>query len=255
MQDQGTSTPLFCVHPISGSAYAYAGLVDFLGPDQPIYGIEATGFDDDQPPLRSLPELSADYSSMLLDFRSDQDLLLLGWSMGGVIAFDMARRLSSVGAKVRRVILIDAELPWVAPLPPEKQIAYRFVRDLLSVADEDASSLNPVFQPEPDDIASEAMFAVVERSGILPEELDSDLLQERYVVFRAHVEALFGYAVDFTYGGPVVHIRSASSDPEYMRWDTVASDLSEVVIPGNHHSIWRGAALAELAANVRRVLV
>lgn len=254
LQDEGTARPLFCIHAISGSAFAYAGLADLLGTDQPVYGIEAAGFDDDEPPVRSLPDLGAGYSDMLLEFCPDRDFWLLGWSMGGVVAFDMAWRLCSAGAKVRRVILIDVELPWVAPLPCEKQIEYRFIRDLLSVAGENTADLDPIFEDKPDDITPAAMFAAVERSAILPEELDADLLEERYVVFRAHLEALFGYAVNYIYDGPVVHIRSSSSDPAYMRWDTVASDLTEVVIPGNHHSIWRGAALAELAGNVRRVL-
>lgn len=254
LQGKGSAKPLFCVHAISGSAFAYAGLADLLGTGQPVYGIEAAGFDDDEPPVRSLPDMGAQYSDVLLEFCPDRDLWLLGWSMGGVIAFDMARRLCSARAKVRRLILIDVELPWLAPLPSEKEIQYRFIWDLLSVAGADTADLDPVFLDKPDDITPAAMFAAVERSAILPEELDADLLEERYVVFRAHLEALFGYAVNYIYDGPVVHIRSASSDPADMRWDTVASDLTEIVIAGNHHSIWRGAALSELAGIVRRVL-
>lgn len=250
----GPLSPLFCVHAVSGSAFTYLEMARLLGADQPVYGIEAPGFDGDREPVRSLPALAAEYVEILQAFRPEGDLRLLGWSFGGVVAFDMAQRLTATGRKVAQVILIDSGLPWVADLPPEKEIQRRFVHDLIGIAGVSGIELAGVFADHPDDVDSAAMFAAVEESGILPEEFDAELLCDRYAVFRAHIAALFAFEVTETYHGPVTHIMSAASEPRYMRWDRVATDLVEHVLDGDHHSIWRGASLVEMTDLVRQAL-
>jgi thioesterase domain-containing protein len=250
----GGATPLFCVHASSGSAYSYLGLAQLLGPGRPVYGIEAPGFDGARAPVRSLPALSTEYAQTLRQFRPDGDFLLLGWSLGGIIAFDTAQRLARAGAYVRRVIMIDVCLPWVEALPPEKEIVRLFLRDILATVEAALPVLDRILDGQPDDASCEAILLAAERSGALPADLDPDLLTERYAVFRALIEASYGFEVTEPYHGPVEHVIAAESPREYMRWDTVATDLTEHVVPGNHHSIWRGDGLVRLTDLVRSVL-
>lgn len=254
LNEAAGATPLFCVHAVSGSAYSYTGLTQLLGPEQTVYGIEAPGFDGDRAPVRSLPRLSAEYVATLQEFRPDGDYQLLGWSMGGVIAFDMAQRLVSAGANVSRLILIDVGLPWVADLPPEREIQRRFMQDMMGISGRTPAELDSVFDGRPDDVDSDVTFAAIERAGVLPEEIDADMLSERYTVFRAHIEALFAFEVTEVYHGPVLHIMSAASLPQYMRWDKVANNLTERVIAGDHHTIWTGDSLVEMSGLVRAAL-
>jgi thioesterase domain-containing protein len=251
----GTATPLFCVHAGSGSAYSYLELARLLGDDRPVYGIEAPGFDGDREPVRSLPALSTEYAETLREFRPDGDFLLLGWSLGGIIAFDMAQRLTAAGARVRRVVMIDASVPQVTELPPEKEIARRFLREILATAGARPEALDRILAGQPDGASSEAIFLAAERSGEFPAELDADLLAQSYAVFRAHVEASFGFEVTEPYHGPVVHLIASESPREYMRWGRLATDLTEHIVAGSHHSIWLGDSLPRLAGLVRAALV
>jgi len=250
----GTATPLYCVHASSGSAYTYLELAQLLGADQPVYGIEAPGFDGDREPVRSLPALSAEYAGTLREFQPAGEFALLGWSLGGTIAFDLAQRLTAAGAAVRKVIMIDVSMPCVAELPAEKEIARRFLGEILATVGAPPALLDQILARQPDEATSEAIFQAAERSGALPAELDADLLAERYAVFRAHVEASFGFEVTEPYHGPVVHVIASESPAQYMRWDTVATDLTEHVLPGSHHSIWTGDSLLRLAGLVRVAL-
>jgi thioesterase domain-containing protein len=261
LAEVGDATPLFCVHAVSGSAYSYAGLANQLSAGQsgaagrPVFGFEAPGFDDDRTPLRSLPALSEEYVATLREFRPDGEYQLLGWSMGGVIAFDMAQRLAAAGVRVARLILIDVGLPWVADLPPEKEIQRRFMGDMMGIAGAPPAALDAVFAGLPDDVGPEVTFAAVEEAEILPEEIDADMLADRFAVFRAHIEALFAFEVTEKYDGPVVHIMSADSKPEYMRWDRVATDLTEHIVPGDHHSIWTPDRLPAMIGLIRAALL
>lgn len=254
LSPDGMSTPLFCVHASSGSAYMYLELARLLGEDRPVYGIEAPGFDGDREPVRSLPALSAEYAETLREFHPGGDFSLLGWSLGGVISFDLAQRLTAAGARVRRVIMIDVSVPWVAELPPEKELARRFLRDILAVVSASPAALERVLAGQPEQAGSETIFRAVERSGALPTELDADLLGERYAVFRAYVESSFGFQVTEPYHGPVVHLIASESAPEYMRWNGLAADLTEHIVPGGHYSIWAGDGLLRLTELTRAAL-
>ena len=91
-----------------------------------MYGIEAAGFDDDQTPIRSLPELANRYLSAIEELRLTDGLYLLGWSVGGVIAFDMAQRLAAAGAAPHALILIDSMGRQTVRIPPEREVLRRF---------------------------------------------------------------------------------------------------------------------------------
>jgi thioesterase domain-containing protein len=254
LDPRGTGTPLFCVHASSGSAYSYLGLARLLGIDRPVYGIEAPGFDGDREPVRSLPALSAEYAETLRSFRSDGDLSLLGWSFGGLIAIDTARRLTAAGTWVRKVIMVDVSVPRVAELPTENEIVRRFLHEILATAGAPAAALDRILAGQPDSASGDALFSAAERSGGLPDELDADLLAERYAVFRAHLEASYGFEVAEPYHGPVLHLMASESPHQYMRWGTLTTKLTEHVVAGTHHSIWAGDGLLQLAEQVRAAL-
>jgi len=82
LQATGEKSPLYCLHAVSGSAYSYVGLARLLGPTQPVFGFEAPGFDNDREPVRSLSTLAAEYTQTLQEFATQDEYLLLGWSLG-----------------------------------------------------------------------------------------------------------------------------------------------------------------------------
>lgn len=253
LNPEGTATPLFCVHASSGSAYSYLPLSHLLGADQPVHGIEAPGFEGDRAPVASVPELSAQYTATLREVVPEGALHLLGWSLGGLIVFDMARRLSRAGVEVGRVILVDTSPPHPSTPPPEQEIVRRFLHDLTASLDvecgADIDALVADFDGDAD-----AVFERVERAKALPPELEADLLSERYAVFHAHHQAVHAYRAPGPYAGPVWHLLASESPPQDGRWAQLAPDLTEHTVPGNHHSIWRGDGLQRLAGLTRSAL-
>lgn len=254
LHEGGAGTPLFCVHAGSGSAYPYLGLARELGPDRPVHGIEAPGFDGGREPVRSLPALSGEYAALVRAVRPGGDVALLGWSLGGVIALDVARRLTAAGTRVRQVVLVDVSVPRVAQLPPEREIVRRFLHDLLAGLGAPATPVDRVLAGQPAGASAGALLAAAGGSGALPPELDGELVAERYPVFRALVEASYGFAVTEPYGGPVLHLIAAGSVSEHLRWHRLAPRLTEHVVPGDHHSIWTGDGLRHLTGPTRAAL-
>lgn len=254
IRTSGSRAPLYCVHPISGSAYPYAALGQLLDSDQPVYGFEAPGFEDARTPLTSLEALSAEYVEVLGHVAPNGPHFLLGWSMGGAIAFDMAQRLSASGASVPLLVLIDTAVPVKMELPAQKAMLHRFVVDMMGVSGTSPAGLGGIFRGLPDDVAPASVFALIEGSQLLPPEIDAEFLDDRYRVFRAHIGALFGHEAHGPYQEKVVLITAAGTPPETMRWSSVAGDVEEHVVPGDHYSIWTGDSLRAMGCIIRQSL-
>ncbi|GAB7185303.1 amino acid adenylation domain-containing protein [Kitasatospora sp. Ki12] len=101
----GDRAPLFCVHPAAGISWVYSGLLRHLGPDQPVYGLQARGLRGGAP--ASVAEIAEDYVRQIRAVRPDGPYHLLGWSFGAVVAQEMAVRLRAEGAEVGLLALLD----------------------------------------------------------------------------------------------------------------------------------------------------
>ena len=102
--------PLFCVHSVGGEVVSYRELARHLGPGQPVYGLQSP-----DPPLRDVREMAARYVAALHEVQPAGPYRIAGWSMGGVVAYEMARQLEAEGEKTEVLAVIDAASPdrWV----------------------------------------------------------------------------------------------------------------------------------------------
>ncbi|WP_019201788.1 non-ribosomal peptide synthetase [Tsukamurella sp. 1534] len=99
--------PLYCVHPAVGLAWNYLGLSSSLDPSIPIIGLQAPGISHPMPPADSIKELARNYVRAIRASRPHGPYNLLGWSLGGLIAHEMAVELRGLGEKVN-LALMDA---------------------------------------------------------------------------------------------------------------------------------------------------
>jgi amino acid adenylation domain-containing protein len=96
LQPNGTKPPLFCIHPAGGHVLCYLPLTRSLGPDQPVYGLQAAGLEDDEPLATSIEQAASEYIDAIKSIQPTGPYQLLGMSSGGLIAFEMARQLQDV---------------------------------------------------------------------------------------------------------------------------------------------------------------
>jgi amino acid adenylation domain-containing protein len=111
IQRHGTKVPLFLVHGQSGGIHMYHELAQHLGDEQPIYGIEAQAYKEDVAPFSRIEDMAASYVEAITSYQAHGPYRIGGWSMGGVIAFEMARQLYERGISVDFVIMLDSNAP------------------------------------------------------------------------------------------------------------------------------------------------
>jgi polyketide synthase 13 len=98
-----TRVPVFVFHPAGGSTVVYEPLLKRLPADTPMYGIERVE--------GSIEERAAEYIPKLREIQGDGPYILVGWSLGGALAYACAIGLKREGADVRFVGLIDMVRP------------------------------------------------------------------------------------------------------------------------------------------------
>ncbi len=107
----GASRIAFCCFPGNGGTAACFGhLARELGSTQSVYAFEPVGLWDSAEPIETVEEMAASYVSEILTL-PHREIVLLGHSLGGLVAYESARQLVRLGAPPDRVILIDTDCP------------------------------------------------------------------------------------------------------------------------------------------------
>ncbi|WP_312887039.1 non-ribosomal peptide synthetase [Actinocrinis puniceicyclus] len=107
LRPAGSEPPLFCVHPVGGVSWCYSGLLRELGPDRPVYGLQARGVQGGDLP-GSVEEMAREYLARIREVQPTGPYHLLGWSFGGLVAHAMATSLQDAGERVGLLALLDS---------------------------------------------------------------------------------------------------------------------------------------------------
>jgi thioesterase domain-containing protein len=109
LQPGGSRSPLIAIH---NTGVYYYNLSRRLGPDQPLTALQL--FDPSiarQSLPKALEDIAAEYVRLIHKFQATGPYKLIGWCVGGVLAFEVARQLVEAGHKVSLLAMIDAWAP------------------------------------------------------------------------------------------------------------------------------------------------
>src|SRR5204863_9063960 len=104
----GDRPPLFFMHPGGGNISCYVELAHQLGSEQPFYGLQSRGLDENHVPLTLISDMACYYVETLRRRQPEGPYMLGGWSMGGLIAYEMAQQLRSRGEEISLLALLDS---------------------------------------------------------------------------------------------------------------------------------------------------
>ncbi|MBK9968986.1 MAG: alpha/beta fold hydrolase [Holophagales bacterium] len=120
----GAGRPLFCVPALDGYPFVYRPLASRLGVDRALHVLQFPGLDGKTPPLESVEELAEELLRRMRRVQPVGPYFLLGHSFGGMVAWQMARRLHEEGERVPLLLFCDSHTRDAVPL------VARAVRDI-----------------------------------------------------------------------------------------------------------------------------
>lgn len=106
--------PFFLFHPAGGSAHCYRALAEHLGATLHVHAVEPPALHARWPSMLSVEEMAANYAQGVLRrlevMPAAQPYMLGGWSLGGMLAFAVARVLRAAGLPEHGLVALDTNM-------------------------------------------------------------------------------------------------------------------------------------------------
>ncbi|MFE9426976.1 amino acid adenylation domain-containing protein [Kitasatospora sp. NPDC006697] len=230
LRTEGTRAPVFCVHPAGGEVAGFRDLAALPGLDRPVYALQSPLSQE-----QSVESLAEHYLSAIRPARPAGPYVLLGWSMGGLVAFEMARRLEQQGEPPALLVLLESYLAEQLPAEDDESA--------------DAAVLDQLAGPgRPRPVLA-----------ALPEPERRDLT-DRLRLNRTHLHAARTYRPPTGPPRSPILLLQATEQPAALRtaalatWRRVAEPAEHHLVPGAHLTVLRPAGAAEVARIIETAL-
>jgi thioesterase domain-containing protein len=235
----------------------YAALARRLDADQPFYGLQARGLDGAEPPHSSIEEMAAHYIDVVRGVQPEGPYLLGGWSMGGVVAFEMARRLEEIGEGTALLALLDSRNPCLDRHLHRWHDLSRleaFAFHLGIRPDYSAARRARLRELEPE-VRLDFILNLAKTAGAAPGDMGLEEFRRRFELFNSNIQALRSYAAKARRGRIVLFRASEakrnSAWDETLGWVELAAEGVEVhEVPGDHFSMMRPPHVEQLAGRL-----
>jgi thioesterase domain-containing protein len=196
-----------------GGLNPYLRLASFLGQTYNVYAVRPAGLLPAEVPEESIPEMTRSALDAL-DGAGLVPELVFGWSLGGVVAWEVCASLAERGHQPDLVVVDSSPLPRVSTV-------------------------------EDDGLIRET---IVEQLGPRPNPETVDRLVR---TFEAHVGALADYRTHRTYDGQVLLMMCAPNDTDIpvdavRRWHELAGRLEIGRLRAGHFDVFEPEHLPEL---------
>lgn len=175
------------IHPIGGTVSVYRELVQLLSPYYECVGIQAYGLEQGQTPFADMSLMVEQYRLDLLEAGIDGPVILLGHSLGGLIALEMAKQMRAEQQDVVYLGLIDSFLP--------DQQAYQF-RDKGEIIDHlfNTSGLDQLLDLSKNELALsevdlvELTYNKLDSLGLIDTSITLPLVKRRFQTYLSLLE-------------------------------------------------------------------
>jgi thioesterase domain-containing protein len=254
IQPSGSGLPFFCVHPAGGDVLCFAALARHLG--QPFYGLRSRGLAEGEAPLERIEDMAALYVEELRRVQPTGPYRIGGWSLGGLIAFEMARQLHQSGVPADEIdlLILDSSPRVAGPAGTEEPSRLdilldvaRYVETLwnrpLGLTVDDLAPLDP-------EARLDLLVDCLRAADLLPPEAGEAGIRRIVEVYAVNTRAVRLYTPGRWAGR--VTVFQAGDEPDDLGWSAIADGPVDIhTVPATHLTLLVEPAVAGLAQQIR----
>lgn len=100
--------PAFIAHGMGGNVMDFFQVVKHIRSSHPIYGMQAKGLDGVEEPFDRIEDMAQFFLDAIKERQPHGPYLLMGYSLGGLVALEMAQRLTENGEKVGLLSMLES---------------------------------------------------------------------------------------------------------------------------------------------------
>jgi len=237
--------PLFIIHGAGLNILLFNTLAKHLSPDQPVYGVQPAGMDGATKPHETIEEIKEHYLREIKTVQPEGPYAIAGFSMGGIIAYELCRTLSENGEKVSFLGLFDTpSFNTYRNRSASTRIVARWVNTLARVS----FTLRLIIKDPGGTLPGKWKWwkyrvrLFFNTREIVPLDEIANLPHPLVHIARANLKAVNGMTLQHYPG--TLHLFRAQNrnfyvkDPEYLGWNELANEVVIHSIPGEHSFIF-----------------
>jgi amino acid adenylation domain-containing protein len=272
LRSNGAKSPMVFIHGVGGgNIWGYTNLSRHLDPERPVYVIKSRGLEGYRE-YDTIEEMAAHYLDQLRSLQPKGPYYLGGYCFGGVVAYEMARRLAQTGEEIGLLALLNCSPPnssysnYQLNLP----FLYHFSRNLagwaVKIWNWDARQKKDFIRWKHRSVKRRAEQLFRRRPRDLSHadtEID-DLVdlsmykEDQKKLWEQHIQALMKYH-PLPYPGEITLFRTSGhrllcSFDEDFGWGEMAKHVRTVMVPGSHETILKEPHVQVVAAEISRRL-
>jgi len=249
-----SAEPLFLVHPVGGYAHCYSEFAMHLDYEGAVFGLQVQGA---IPP--TIEKMANQYVKAIRLIQPKGPYLLGGWSMGGAVAYEMARQLNSDHESIELLLMFDSFCPNLQGTNLPRTLSIDDERALLGTMAAELgigeSSLSPSERNALEKMSVEDLLTLLLRLGKeqkrLPPRFGLQELKERYDVILKNSAALRLYhALPIANEIHLIRAEENTTADRTLGWSSVAANVSVQQLPGHHFSLMHRPQVLALARAV-----
>ena len=274
IQPNGSKRPFFCIHPQAGVVFPYYELAFLLGEEQPFYGLQSLGIASQIQPLTSIEEMATRYIQAVRKIQPKGPYALGGWSLGAIIAFEMARQLQQAGESVLLVSL-DGPASSTSKFINGREIVrflfasalryiWPYVFDYLKITFLATQTKQPVGEGQSNQAKLQSSSRTVEIAKAIAQKAEKAEFRQSAIrrllpLLWANTKAVINYKPQ-VYPGRMILLRSRThfgnfrQEPTLGWCNLVQGEVEIIKVPGHHLNILRQPNVQVLAEKLRMCL-
>jgi len=228
-------TPILIAPGVGGRA-RFAELAQHIRTEHAIYGIQAKGVDGMEEPFDRIEDMAAYYLAALVELQPLGPYILIGYSFGGLIALEMAQRLTEAGKPVALLALLDS-YPHPRCLPPGQRLWLITKKIERHFSDLGQKPLGVAFSQVLGAVKQRLQIAEIHEPGEPAASSRLSFAQTTVRVKKSDFVAMKRYEPRF-YPGKIRFVRPEfnsylPTDPTPF-WKALAAELEIETVPGDH---------------------
>lgn len=238
---ESSTEPIVLIHAIGGSILSYLNVIEAIAPGRSIVAL--------QPPaiaeligLKTIEELAAHYSKILMEGYPAPSYQLVGWSFAGLVALEMSRCIPRETA----VTLIDTHLPSQEDaVSNDMEILRQFAQHVRRKASVSIVKLLDFLEAQASAGTVTEAWKIAQTRNLGWNRSDVMALEHSAAVF-AHNQHLYSRFEPRYFPGHVTLIRAEESAP--ATWDKWIPDCDVRILSGDHDTILEAPQASQVAA-------
>ncbi len=255
-KQQAPAQPLFLIHAVGGYAHSYQELALNLDYPGAVFGLQS---DDNVPGV--IEAMAQRYLEAIRLEQPHGSYLLGGWSMGGVVAYEIARQLIAAGERVNLLMMFDSfcpntNAPTTLSSVNEEKIVLRTMAAELGITDEGLSlSQRAALDGMPLPKLMSLMIQLGKEQNRLPAEFGLADLTKRYQMVLKNSRAVYAYrAQPLDVDIQLIRAQENRNRDWSLGWNSVARKVTVRELRGDHFSLLRKPNVFELGKVVSKLM-